>query len=75
MNDSDIYDNEAVQNLLDTLKELKRKYNSVHDRLQELSVDSDQRRKLVNHRDRINEAMRDTKRLLDDCIDYLRSLG
>ena len=74
MNDFDIYDNEEVQNLQDTLKELRRLWNADHDKLEQLLANSPEWQGLIEHRNAINQAMRDTKRLLDECIEFLKSI-
>jgi len=74
MNDFDIYDNEEVQNLQDTLKELRRLWNADHDKLEQLLANSPEWQALIKHRNLNNQAIRDTKRLLDDCIAFLKSI-
>jgi len=74
MNDFDIYETEEVQNHLDTLKELKRQWNAAHEELVKIPDGSPQPTELVERRNRINQAIRDTKRQLDGCVEHLKRI-
>lgn len=74
MNDFDIYSDEQVQILNDALKDLKRKYNAHYDKLAALSPDAPHRKELSDMLARINKAMIDMRRLLNEVIDLLRRI-
>jgi predicted enzyme involved in methoxymalonyl-ACP biosynthesis len=74
MNYFEFYEPEELKNIQETQKELMRLLRAAQAKLEMQPESSPERQGVIELINRINQAVRETKRLHDECVELLRKI-